>query len=248
MEEKHEIIKLILAKREYYQRFSDEHYIEQVERFKKYFPNKTADEERKKSEEGYDNYLELIIPLGCSRIGGPVVDLPDDIDYPDGYTFMAQINCSDIKSFDKDGLLPENGFLYFFVKDYNNDGIVYYSDKDISLLKRVIKEHEKEYFSGKLIIDYRKDTETISSRYTMENGIKEWDYFAGDMMSKIYGIYSNCQAGEEEIFEFMNDKNRLILLQIGEDYMGEGCQSVIINKNDLMKRDFSKCIFEYNQS
>jgi len=30
--------------------------------------------------------------------------------------------------------------------------------------------------------------------------------------------------------------------------MEEGCQSVIINKNDLIKKDFSKCTFEYGQS
>jgi len=248
MKETYDIIKFTLSEREYYQRFPDEHYIEQVERFKKYFPNKTADEERKTSEEKYDNYLEIDIPMGCSRIGGPIVDLPKDIEYPESYYFMGQINCAEVKPFDKIGLLPEKGFIYFFVSDDLENGYVFYTDKGKEYLHRVTKEHENCYYSGKMIEKCKMETETISSRYELENGNKEWDYFAGEEISKIYGIYTNCQAGEEEILQFMEDENKIILLQIGSDYAGEGCQSVSINKDDLVKKDFTKCIFEYNQS
>ena len=248
MKETYDIIRLILSKREYYQRFSGEFYIEKAEKFKKYFPDRTADEERKDDESKYDNYLELNIPMGCSRIGGPVVDLPDDIEYPEGYYFMAQLNCAEIKPFDKIGLLPKEGFIYFFTRDYLDNGHVFYTPKGKKSLHRVTKEHEENYYSGKIIEKYKMEIETISSKYKMENGKKEWDDFAGEEVSKIYGIYTNCQASEEEILQFMENENRIILLQIGSDYAGEGCQSVFINKDDLMKKDFTKCIFEYNQS
>ena len=185
--------------------------------------------------------------MGCSRIGGPVVDLPADIKYPDGYYFMAQLNLAEIKQFDKIGLLPEKGFLYFFTRDYMDNGHVLYTEKSKESLRRVIKEHEENYYSGKIIEKYEMETETISSRYELENG-KKWDYFAGEGLSKIYGIYTNCQASEEEILQFMKDENKILLLQIGSDYAGEGCQSVFIDKENLIKKDFSKCIFEYNQS
>jgi len=202
------------------------------------------------SNENYDsdNYLEKNIPMGCSRIGGPVVDLPDDIVYPEGYFFMAQLNCAEIKPFDKIGLLPENGFLYFFTRNYLDEGHVFYTLKGKEFLHRVTKKHEDNCYSGGIIDDYIMETETISSRYIIENGKKNWNYFAGEEISKMYGIYTNCQAGEKEIFQFVEDKNRIVLLQIGSDYAGEGCQSVFINKNDLINRDFSKCEFEYNQS
>ena len=202
------------------------------------------------SEDEYDgdNYLKLNIPMGCSRIGGPVVDLPDDVLYPEGYYFMAQLNCTAIKPFDKIGLLPEKGFLYFFARNYLQEGYVFYTPKGKEYLHRVAKEHEDCYYSGKIINQYITGTETIYSRYIMEGGKKEWDYFAGGELSKIYGIYTNCQAKEEEVLQFMEDRNKIILLQIGADYFGEGCQSVFIDKSDLINKDFSKCIFEYNQS
>jgi uncharacterized protein YwqG len=195
----------------------------------------------------YDNYLDLNMPLGCSRIGGPMVDLPDEIIYPDNCNFVAQLNCAELKSYDKIGLLPENGFLYFFEEDYDK-GYVFYTLKGKESLHRTIKEHENNYFFGKKIENYKMEIESVESRYTIQNGIKEWDYFGGGELSKIYGIYTNCQASEKEIIQFMEDENKIILLQIGTDYFDEGCESIIINKNDLINKDFSKCIFEYNQS
>ena len=212
------------------------------------------------SEKGYEpknnstrfdefvNYLKMDIPLGCSRIGGPVVDLPDDIKYPDDLYFLAQLNCSEIKPFDKIGLLPENGFLYFFLEESLDNGLVYYANKDVSLLKRITKEHEECNWYGKIINGYKTEIEKIESRYAEEDGRKIWDSFAGYEISKIYGIYSNCNAEEKDVFKFMKNDDKIILLQIGNDYMDEGCFNVILNKKDLMKKDFSKCVFEYNQS
>ena len=194
--------------------------------------------------------MEIDIPLGCSRIGGPIVDLPNDIKYPDDYYFLAQLNCSELKPYDKIGFLPESGFLFFFLSEDLDNGCVYYTDKNISQLKRVTKEHDNCNWYGKIISGYSMEMEKIESRYTETEklGKKDWDYFAGSEISKIYGIYSNCQASEKEVIEFVKNEDKIILLQIGGDYMDEGCQSVIIDKNDLIKKDFTKCIFEYNQS
>ena len=202
------------------------------------------------SEEDYDgdNYLEFNIPMGCSRIGGQVVDLPDDISYPEGYYFMAQLNCAEIKPFDKIGLLPESGFLYFFTNEGIDNGCVYYTSKNKESLHRVTKIHDGVYYYGKIIEKFQMETEKLSSRYELEDEAKEWSPWAGQEFSKIYGIYTNCNASEEKIIQFSQDKNKIILLQIGSDGSGEGCSSIIINKNDLKKRDFTKCIFEHNQS
>ena len=45
----------------------------------------------------------------------PTIEVTDDgetYDYP--LTFICQINCEDLAAFDKDGLLPHEGMLYFF--------------------------------------------------------------------------------------------------------------------------------------
>ena len=66
------------------------------------------------------------LALGTSKIGGKP-HLPKHFewcyyegeDYDGNWenrplTFLMQINCEEIKSLDKDDVLPEKGFLYFF--------------------------------------------------------------------------------------------------------------------------------------
>ena len=60
---------------------------------------------------------EKDIKLGSSKFGG-TPDLPAHLSFPkyeNGYlSFLAQINLSEAKSYDKENLLPETGILYFF--------------------------------------------------------------------------------------------------------------------------------------
>jgi uncharacterized protein YwqG len=66
------------------------------------------------------------LPIGSSKIGGRP-DMPKDFNwfYYEGtdftdetkcrpLSFLAQINCEDVKKYDKDNLLPSKGMLYFF--------------------------------------------------------------------------------------------------------------------------------------
>lgn len=80
-----------------------------------------------------------------SKIGG-APDLPEDFkwyrnseDIP--LAFMMQINCSEIHQFDKDGLFPESGMLYFF---YDLENMPWDSDGDDKLGAAVY------YYSGDL--------------------------------------------------------------------------------------------------
>ena len=64
---------------------------------------------------------------GCSKFGGKP-DIPESFEWPYFCTntfdddeikpralaFLMQINCEEISEFDKDGLLPDKGMLYFF--------------------------------------------------------------------------------------------------------------------------------------
>jgi uncharacterized protein YwqG len=248
MQPEYDIIRLKPLGKKYMQILPDSYYLNRIKRFRKYFPNATLQEEREKDDQEYDDYLKRDIPIGQSRIGGPIVDLPSDIKYPPNYYFLCQLNCSEIEPFDLLGLLPEQGFLYFFIRHPGNDGVVLYTDKGKECLRRVVKEHLEWAFAGQLIDTPTIEKEAFESRFRMEDGHREWDYFAGDEMTKIYGIYSNCQVEMEDVVDRMNDSNRIQLLQIGSDFMGEGAHCISIEKDDLSKKDFSKCIFEYNQS
>ncbi|WBW96548.1 DUF1963 domain-containing protein [Oceanirhabdus sp. W0125-5] len=196
-------------------------------------------------------YEEVDIPLGKSRIGGPVVDLPEDIKYPEGLFFAAQINLSEFKDYYFNEYLPKEGFLYVFVGGYGDTGKVIYSDCEVSELKRVVKEHGEWFYSGNLIKDIYTEEENINERYDEEwaqDGEElGWDPFAGFEKSKLFGIYTDCQAGEEELkVQLMSEM--ILLMQIGEDFNGEGILSVRIYEDDLKNLDFSKCIIQWSQS
>jgi len=206
----------------------------------------------------YKKHTEVEIPLGHSRYGGPVVDLPAGVSYPEGFFFAAQLDLSKFSPFDKTGLLPKSGQLIFFADIMTDTGKVIYADVDNKDLVRHIKEHEDNFFSGMLVDEIFAGTETLAERFrdaedeeeeedVNEDG-KLWDYFAGSDKSKIFGIYTHCQASQEEI-EQIAFSDKVVLLQVGEnDFNDEGVFSVLISRSDLEKRNFDNCEFAWGQS
>lgn len=188
-----------------------------------------------------------------SRIGGPIVDLPDHISYPDGMQFVAQLNLNEYSKHDPLGLLPKSGFLYFFIGGYGNEGAVYYADVKADDLIRVVKEHDKWFWDGCLVKTICQEEESFAERYSKADADSEgeakfeWDYFAGTEKSKIYGIYTHCQKHEGTI-KRITKSDKTLLLQIGSDFTDSGVWSVLIKTSDLKKRDFSNCTFEWGQS
>lgn len=190
----------------------------------------------------------MSFPLGASRVGGPIVDLPEKMQVPKGMHFAALLNLDAITKHDFIGLLPSSGYLFFFIGGYGDEGTVIYSDCDSSKLHRYFFDHDKWFWDGCLIEKITSEIEDISSRYIDVPGEgRQWDSFAGSEMSKIYGIYTHCQKNESEIIEISNS-SKILLLQIGEDFTGEGVWSVLIEEADLTNRNFSNCSFDWGQS
>lgn len=196
-------------------------------------------------------YKEVNIPLGKSRIGGPVVDLPTYITYPEELFFAAQINLKEFQGCFFNNYLPKEGFLYVFTDEDCETGRVIYSNSKAENLKRVIKEHDKCFYSGNLINDIYIEEENIRERYDEEwaqEGEKiGWNPFIGTEKSKLFGIYTNCQCEEDELKEELLE-DKVVLLQIGEDFTEAGVFSVRVEKSDLERMDFSSCTFEWSQS
>jgi uncharacterized protein YwqG len=208
--------------------------------------------------DSYVKHTEIEIALGQSRYGGAIIDLPKGIDHPENMRFAGQFDLSMFSPFDKTGLLPNSGQLIFFADILYDTGKVIYADVPNDSLTRIIKEHEDNFFSGVLVDKIFSDTETFAERFREpeDEGDKEhanedgkvWDDFAGSEKSKIFGIYTHCQYGQEEI-EKITFSDKLLLLQIGENgFNDEGVFSVLISKQDLLNRYFDKCEFAWGQS
>ena len=208
--------------------------------------------------ETYVKHTEVEIALGQSRYGGPVIDLPKGIGHPKNMRFAAQLDLSRFSPFDKTGLLPKSGQLIFFSNIRSTKGQVIYADVPNESLERTVVEHKDDFFIGVLIDKIFSDTESLDERFrephnageiasSSEQG-KVWDSFSGSEKSKIFGIYTNCQYDQRDI-EAVTFSNELLLLQIGTNgFNDEGVFSVLIDKQDLIERNFRGCKFVWGQT
>jgi|GEM_PF-3219330 len=182
--------------------------------------------------------------VGDSRVFGEIIDIPELFEIPKHYKFFAQINLAECTKYDVNDLLPKKGYLYFFNNDEANACKVMYVEDTI--IKRVDVESNWDSDYCLKIVSFKKDIEKTASRY--ENN--EWDGFAGEELSKIYGIYTDCQMNENNIKEITNDY--IILLQIGSldfnEICLEGVTTYLIKKEDLINRNFDKVIYNYSQT
>ncbi|MEI5986023.1 DUF1963 domain-containing protein [Sphingobacterium sp. PU5-4] len=149
---------------------------------------------------------DIDIALGQSRYGGPVVDLPIGIEYPEGLRFAAQLDLAAFSPFDKTGLLPKKGQLIFFADIRNDIGKVIYADIPNEELIRVTKEHEEDFFSGVLIDQIFADTETFEERY----GEEEDDYDDDDF-----------EDDDDDFEEDLDDEEELDKDELDEDELDE---------------------------
>ncbi len=183
------------------------------------------------------DYKRIEIPIGISRIGGPLVDLPDSIDYPEDMVFVAQLDLEKFSAHDKSSLLPKTGQLYFFWNSKyqkNSNGYynhVFYMDVKKDSLQRVTKEHIDSFYSGVLIDQVFSSSETLAQRYTEDdeddiaeyiddgdteylyNG-KAWNEADAEQVSKMFGIYTHCQYDPNDIAKIAYSE-KVLLLQIG---------------------------------
>jgi len=196
------------------------------------------------SENGEEILEDL--DLGSSWVGGGFVDLPPGISCPEDHEFIAQLDMERFSKSDPVGLLPTTGHLYFFFT-FRGPGKVLYWDGERKDLKRVKASGRGVFPDRKEIAFIRTSVERLDSRYYREeDGKRAWDCFAGGKLSKVYGIHTNCQMREGEILRETAEK--VVLLQIGEGYTGEGVLTASIAPEDLKARDFSKCVMSWGQS
>ncbi|GAA0741581.1 YwqG family protein [Clostridium oceanicum] len=147
-------------------------------------------------------YSKEDLPIGASKFGGKP-DVPKDFKwfYYKGegldceiksrpLSFLAQINCEEMKEYDEDGLLPKKGILYFFYElssltwgCYPQDkgsAKVFYFDGDVKELNRTNfpDDMEENFKLPEIQLDFSKkydlpDYEEFTELYHYDN----WDYY-----------------------------------------------------------------------
>ena len=193
-------------------------------------------------------HVDFEVPVGRCRIGGPLVDFPAGKALPEDMYFVALLDLRKVAPFDPHTLLPQGGFLIFFLGSDGDSGLTIYVDGDESTLERHVVEHDSWFYDGCLIKESRKSEEDWIDRYEIDEDDKEvWDHFGGFELTKTYGIYSDCQRDEAWVRE-ITSSSKVLLLQVGTRFTIEGVWNVLIEEEDLRLRRFDRCTYAWSQS
>lgn len=193
---------------------------------------------------------ERILFCGSKWWGDP--DLPENMQYPvmtveEGgesfeypLTFICQINCEDIAEFDKEGLLPHEGMLYFFGAI---DELAGYE----SPVRTVLGEWPK----GRLVVKYAKSInfETFQSSMLVDDDNQS---LTDPELEISFSLCEDDEPGIKMLGRSCSDqldegmKNLVNLLQIDEDITAglEPCGwdvlNVLIKDSDLKFGNWKK--------
>ena len=113
----------------------------------------------------YIKHEEIEIPLGKSRYGGPIIDLPPDVEHPEKLRFVCQLDLKAISKHDKTDLLPKTGQLIIFCDIITDKGKIFYSKTNNEDLKRIIIQHDDNFWDGVIIQEVKSEIEKLNDRF-----------------------------------------------------------------------------------
>ncbi|GHU58005.1 hypothetical protein AGMMS49975_24240 [Clostridia bacterium] len=205
------------------------------------------------------------IPAGATKTGG-YPDLPPSISYPTEFVketeasmyFMAQINLREVSPYDRDGLLPKTGMLYFFWCGYltGESKVIYYNgDADLTRTLPTLP-----YFNGSVFTKEPLETEEYcvscfktAYEYNLSGEKAPWNF--DEQFEELDGLLA--------VADFQEDGTRLFGVpcggNIGAPHKGSvnllwlpcqiGCLWNIywrIEKEDLARRNFDDVVYGYD--
>lgn len=159
--------------------------------------------------------------VGMSRFGGDP-DLPPEVEWFSNpisgaaLSFVAQLNCAEVKSFDVDNKLPEHGILYFFYdleafcwgfdpNDAAGSRVFFYDGPVEQLKKRPCPNEIRRFSSSALVFSNQIDLPEYSS-WLVEHSLSDDEYeryldlfdeLGLDVDHKLLGHSNNIQKGME---------------------------------------------------
>jgi len=185
------------------------------------------------------------LPIGSSKFfGNP--DVWEGFEWPaieeDGelydLTFMCQINCSEIASYDKDNMLPKTGMLYFFYDldempyepSNNQSAKVIYYNGDINALKQLtlVNENGEECSVSEMKLDF----ENVDAGYLDD---KAPTHLMLGTPSLDYGTYYDIIDGWQMLLQIDSMETDEIVI----NFTDEGVLCFYIEPEKLQQKDFS---------
>lgn len=187
---------------------------------------------------------EATIPLGASKVGGHP-DLPKDILWPHRefdservpLSFLCQINFSEVKPYDRENQLPEEGILYLFYDCDGEDGMPWGFDPQDGEGKKVI------YYTGSRDDLERKAAPEDLDLYGQIFEASALDFSSQMELPDLFSIYGEriplAEQDEEAYFTLMDDlevspKNKLL----GHS---DNMQEAMENECEYIAHGFSAC-------
>ena len=190
------------------------------------------------------SYKDEKLPIGASKLfGNP--DVYEGFEWPsievDGeeydLSFIAQINLGEASKYDKDGLLPEKGMLYFFYdldemphepSDRNACKVIYHeSDDDLHGVKCVCEDGEDASFR-----EMAAEFEAVEEGFLAES--EETHLLLGSPSMDVGSTYE-CIDGRQMLFQLDSLETDDICL----NFTDEGFLCFYIEAEKLANKDFS---------
>ena len=163
---------------------------------------------------------ESEISIGQSKIGG-LPDLPCDVDWfkensGKSLSFIAQINCSDLKDLEQHVKLPDNGIIYFFysaeqqawgfdIKDKDKFKVYYSANTDNLVRKDAPSDLEEYSIYKSCILKYKNsvslpswENDLVRTRLNDTELDSYLEITSNEEMNKMFGYADNVQ-GEMEL-------------------------------------------------
>ena len=190
------------------------------------------------------SYVDEKLPVGASKLFG-APDIFDGFEWPtievDGeeydLSFVGQINLAEATKFDKDGVLPKTGMLYFF---YDLDEMPH-DPSDANACRVIYHESDDDL----LAISYvDEDGEDLSFReMKVEFQLVEAGFLADDSETHLLlgepsmdnGFWYECIDGWQMLFQLDSMETDDICI----NFTDEGFLCFYIDKDKLNVQDFS---------
>ena len=190
------------------------------------------------------SYVDEKLPVGASKLFG-APDIFDGFEWPtievDGeeydLSFIGQINLAEATKFDKDGVLPKTGMLYFF---YDLDEMPH-DPSDESACRVIYHERDDDLHA----INYvDEDGEDLSFReMKVEFQLVEAGFLADDSETHLLlgepsidnGFWYECIDGWQMLFQLDSMETDDVCI----NFTDEGFLCFYIDKDKLKAQDFS---------
>ena len=190
------------------------------------------------------SYVDEKLPVGASKLFG-APDIFDGFEWPtievDGeeydLSFIGQINLAEATKFDKDGILPKNGMLYFF---YDLDEMPH-DPSDESACRVIYHERDDDLHAISYVDE---DGEDLSFReMKVEFQLVEAGFLADDSETHLLlgepsmdnGFWYECIDGWQMLFQLDSMETEDICI----NFTDEGFLCFYIDKEKLVALDFS---------